>query len=78
MEQRQVFINNMAIRRAIEELKVAEDYSQLCSILEAAFGSNDFDAFDLSLTLRTVGREAGLGHALGENGRTRLLSWIKP
>ena len=49
LEQRLIFINNMAIRRAIEELKVASDFAQLCRILEAAFVSNDFDAFELRL-----------------------------
>jgi UDP-GlcNAc:undecaprenyl-phosphate GlcNAc-1-phosphate transferase len=47
MEQRQIFINNLAIRRATEELKVARDYRQLCRILTAAFSSNDFDGFEL-------------------------------
>lgn len=47
LEQRQVFINNLAIRRATEELKVARDYEQIQRVLEAAFHSNDFDGFDL-------------------------------
>jgi UDP-GlcNAc:undecaprenyl-phosphate GlcNAc-1-phosphate transferase len=51
MEQRTIVINNLAIRRATEELKVARDYAQLCRILEAAFGNNDFDAFDLHAQL---------------------------
>jgi hypothetical protein len=50
-EQRQIFINNLAIRRAREELKAARDYKQVCHILEAAFGSNDFDGFDLKFKL---------------------------
>ena len=49
LEQRLIFVNNLAIRRATEELKVASDFEQLCRILEAAFGSNDFDAFELRL-----------------------------
>ncbi len=49
MEQRQIFINNLAIRRATEELKVTCDYGQLCRILVAAFSNNDFDAFELRL-----------------------------
>ena len=49
LEQRLIFINNLAIRRAAEELKVASDFEQLCRILEAAFSSNDFDAFELRL-----------------------------
>jgi UDP-GlcNAc:undecaprenyl-phosphate/decaprenyl-phosphate GlcNAc-1-phosphate transferase len=47
MEQRQIFVNNLAIRRATAELKVTRDYDQLCRVLVAAFGSNDFDAFEL-------------------------------
>jgi UDP-GlcNAc:undecaprenyl-phosphate GlcNAc-1-phosphate transferase len=49
VEQPQIFINNLAIRRAIEELKVTSDYDQICRILEVAFSTNDFDAFDLRL-----------------------------
>ncbi len=51
IEQRQIVINNLAIRRAVEELKVAQDSDQLFSILIAAFGGNDFDAFDLNLQI---------------------------
>ena len=47
LEQPQNFVNNLAIRRATEELKVARDYPQICKILEAAFSANDFDAFDM-------------------------------
>jgi UDP-GlcNAc:undecaprenyl-phosphate/decaprenyl-phosphate GlcNAc-1-phosphate transferase len=48
-EQRSVFVNNLAIRRAIEELKVTSDYDQVCHIMKAAFLSNDFDGFELSV-----------------------------
>ncbi len=48
-DQPQIFVNNLAIRRAIEELKVARDYEQVRRILTAAFGSNDFDSFELKL-----------------------------
>ena len=48
-DQPQIFVNNLAIRRAIEELKVAPDYDQVRRILTAAFGSNDFDSFELKL-----------------------------
>ncbi len=49
IEQRQIVINNLSIRRAVEELKVATDFDQVRSILLAAFDSNDFDAFELHL-----------------------------
>lgn len=51
LDQPQIFVNNLAIRRATEELKVARDYEQVRNILLAAFGSNDFDSFDLMLEL---------------------------
>ena len=50
-EQRQIVINNLAIRRATEELKAARDYDQIRRILEAAFSSNDFDGFDVRFKL---------------------------
>jgi len=50
-DQRQIVINNLAIRRATAELKVARDYDQLCRILMAAFACNDFDAFELNVKL---------------------------
>ncbi len=49
IEQRQIVINNLAVRRAIEELKSASDIAQVRSILIAAFENNDFDAFELQL-----------------------------
>src|ERR1700747_2742446 len=49
--QAQIFVNNLAIRRATEELKVARDYEQVQRILLAAFGTNDFDGFELKLDL---------------------------
>jgi UDP-GlcNAc:undecaprenyl-phosphate/decaprenyl-phosphate GlcNAc-1-phosphate transferase len=51
LDQRQIFINNLSIRRATEELKVARDYPQVRRILTAAFGTNDFDGFDLKVKL---------------------------
>jgi UDP-GlcNAc:undecaprenyl-phosphate/decaprenyl-phosphate GlcNAc-1-phosphate transferase len=50
-DQPQIFVNNLAIRRATEELKVARDFDQVRRILTAAFGSNDFDTFELKLEL---------------------------
>ena len=47
IEQRHIFVNNLAVRRAIEELKVADSFHQISRILTAAFESNDFDAFEL-------------------------------
>jgi len=55
IEQPQVFINNMAIRRAVEEFKVASDYEQVCHIVLAAFESNDFDSVEWKLDSSALG-----------------------
>jgi hypothetical protein len=47
MEQRQVLINNIAIRKAAEELKSSKSYDRVWRILENTFKNNDFDGFDL-------------------------------
>jgi hypothetical protein len=52
LNQPQIFVNNLAIRRAAEELKVARDYDQVRRILAAAFSNNDFDSFELKLELQ--------------------------
>jgi UDP-GlcNAc:undecaprenyl-phosphate/decaprenyl-phosphate GlcNAc-1-phosphate transferase len=51
LEQRQVVINNLAIRRATEDLKAAEDCEQIRRVLETAFSSNGFDGFDVQFSL---------------------------
>ena len=77
--ERQILINNLAIRRATEELKVASDYTQLGRILVAALAGNDFDAFDLRLrsqpaTFPTIN---GL-RLISAWGETPCLRWTKP
>jgi hypothetical protein len=62
IDQRQIVINNLSVRRAVEELKVARDYGQVRKALVAAFDSNDFDAFELQ-----VNSLAGDRAAPGEN-----------
>jgi len=49
IDQRQIVINNLSVRRAVEELKVAGDFNQVRGVLVAAFKSNDFDGFELHL-----------------------------
>jgi UDP-GlcNAc:undecaprenyl-phosphate GlcNAc-1-phosphate transferase len=79
IEPRQMLINNLAIRRAVEELKVAHDYQQLCPILVSALGASDFDAFDLYLYWpgEEVSRASGL-HLVSHSSEDSLLRWRKP
>jgi UDP-GlcNAc:undecaprenyl-phosphate GlcNAc-1-phosphate transferase len=79
IEQRSVCVNNLAIRRAIEELKAASDYVDVCRILEAAFAANDFDGFELRIKGRAgesaSGNDKCLQVALGESLH---FEWNKP
>jgi UDP-GlcNAc:undecaprenyl-phosphate GlcNAc-1-phosphate transferase len=77
--ERQIFINNLAIRRATEELKVTSDYRQLCRILVAALAGNDFDAFDLRLCSQFAELPTIYGlHLISRWGETPCLRWTKP
>jgi len=77
--ERQGLINNLAIRRATEELKVTHEFGQLSRILVAALGSNDFDAFDLrlQLPLAQIPPHRGLQLISGW-GESPCLRWTKP
>jgi UDP-GlcNAc:undecaprenyl-phosphate GlcNAc-1-phosphate transferase len=74
--ERQLLINNLAIRRATEELKVACDHDQVCRILVAALSSNEFDAFDLRS--QTMGPPINGLHLISRWDETPCLRWIKP
>jgi UDP-GlcNAc:undecaprenyl-phosphate GlcNAc-1-phosphate transferase len=77
-DQPQIFVNNLAIRRAGEELKVARDYDQVRRILMAAFGSNDFDGFELKLDLLS-GEKVPLEAAeLPARRNSNSFRWNKP
>jgi UDP-GlcNAc:undecaprenyl-phosphate GlcNAc-1-phosphate transferase len=76
VEQRSIFVNNLAIRRATEELKGASDYAQVCQILKSAFLSNDFDGFELSFEAGGDGLPAGGTLLRGRLGKT--LHFEKP
>jgi UDP-GlcNAc:undecaprenyl-phosphate GlcNAc-1-phosphate transferase len=77
--ERQILINNLAIRRATEELKVTKDYKQLCRILVAALSGNDFDAFDLRWRSQSVELPTIFGlQLISRWGETPCLRWTKP
>ena len=71
--QRQVFVNNLAIRRAAEELKTAVDFQDLRRILGAAFEGNDFDGFELRAEFRSGAEELAIAQASSPH-----LRWRKP
>ncbi len=71
--QRQVFVNNLAIRRAAEELKTAPDFQEMSRILCAAFEENDFDGFELRPEFPLSGEDLAVAHAAFPHVR-----WRKP
>jgi UDP-GlcNAc:undecaprenyl-phosphate/decaprenyl-phosphate GlcNAc-1-phosphate transferase len=77
LDQPQIFVNNLAIRRATEELKVARDYDQVPRILVAAFDSNDFDAFDLRLELLPGESVPFEPQETGASRRSNAFRWNK-
>jgi len=79
LNQPQIFVNNLAIRRATEELKVARDYDQVRRILVAAFSNNDFDGFELKLDfLPGEPVPFDLAESSGPRRNTGSLRWNKP
>ncbi len=79
IEQRGIFANDLAIRRAIEELKGASDYAQVCHILKSAFSANDFDRFELSIKAQAEEPPAIGGIRLWVRPGERLhFEWSKP
>jgi UDP-GlcNAc:undecaprenyl-phosphate GlcNAc-1-phosphate transferase len=78
IDQRHIIVNNLAIRRATEDISHCEDLNSVCAVLKEAFRSNEFDAFHLSM--RPVGSSDGKIPAffrLSFNG-TYTYEWKKP
>lgn len=68
LEQRQIVINNLAIRRATEQLKAIHDYDQIRSALVSAFASNDFDGFDARINLFPGESHPPIGFDIARHG----------
>lgn len=68
LEQRQIVINNLAIRRATEQLKAIHDYDQIRSALVSAFASNDFDGFDARINLFPGENHPSIGLDVARHG----------
>ena len=49
MDQKRIIGNNLALRRAANNLKEARSLLHICSILQEAFEANEFDGYQLSI-----------------------------
>jgi hypothetical protein len=79
IEQRGIFVNDLAIRRAIEELKSSGDYADVCDILKSAFSNNDFDGFVLSIkSLSDEPSPANDAWLFDKVDGNRRFEWEKP
>ena len=78
LEQRNIFVNNLSIRRAIEELKGSSDHAHLCRALESAFCSNDFDGFDLLVNLPPEAHNIGPSPLAAMGNDMAQYKWRKP
>jgi UDP-GlcNAc:undecaprenyl-phosphate GlcNAc-1-phosphate transferase len=47
VDQKDIIINNLAVRRAIEDIASADDLPNVCAALRTAFENNEFDGFEL-------------------------------
>jgi UDP-GlcNAc:undecaprenyl-phosphate GlcNAc-1-phosphate transferase len=77
IEQRGIFVNNLAIRRATEELKGSRDYAHVCHILKSTFSNNDFDGFELSVMAGDPSSTSD-DWVLKKEGENRRFEWKKP
>jgi UDP-GlcNAc:undecaprenyl-phosphate GlcNAc-1-phosphate transferase len=72
--QRQLFVNNLVIRRTAEELKTTSTFHDVYRILGAVFEENDFDGFELRA--ETYSRNAEL--AVAQSTAFPPMRWRKP
>lgn len=78
LDQPQIFVNNLAIRRAVKELKAARDFDQVRKIVLDAFSSNDFDAIELKLAHSSAGTLPFEAAESFDDGGEPCFRWSKP
>ncbi len=78
VDQKRVMVNNLAIRRGVENLATARTLEELCEVLRQCFQDNDFDGFKLVVPVPSTLTELPSGIGL-ERDRTELrFAWHKP
>lgn len=73
IEQKQVIINNLAIRRTSVELSKAKSYDEIHQVLQRTFATNDFDGFSLKVLPAVTETLFGLQQA-----EPQVYEWSKP
>jgi UDP-GlcNAc:undecaprenyl-phosphate/decaprenyl-phosphate GlcNAc-1-phosphate transferase len=62
IEQKEIIVNNLAIRRASDRLAHVSDVSELYQVLQDTFRTNDFDGFELDIVEGLAQRAAWNQH----------------
>lgn len=78
VDQTNVSLKSVSIRRATENLKVVPDYARLCCILESAFFSTGFDAFELDAELLPQDYKGSPSSMLLTPAPKVQFKWVKP
>lgn len=83
IDQKQVIVNNLAIRRATDRLAEARHFLDLCTILQEAFEANDFDSFYLSVAPEShysfaLAEAREYGFTTGDLNYEKQFAWHKP
>lgn len=73
-----ISLKTAAFRRATDELREAQDYTDICRILESAFSGNEFDAFDLEANLLPSDYERSPSPMFLKSAQTIDFKWSKP
>jgi len=58
LDQKQVFINNISVRRGAEQLRRCDDWQETIGTLEETFADNDFDDFKIVIKSKESDSEA--------------------
>jgi UDP-GlcNAc:undecaprenyl-phosphate/decaprenyl-phosphate GlcNAc-1-phosphate transferase len=74
LEQRQIIINNLALRRTRHELARSNRFDETCSALKKGFSENAFDGFELSVSGAFA---KGSVHPFELRGSESVFSWAK-
>jgi len=77
MDQKQIIVNNLAVRRAIEELELANTIAAVTQALLRAFSQNDFRAFDLVIFTPDSALPQDLAPMTRESNGNLCFSWRK-
>jgi UDP-GlcNAc:undecaprenyl-phosphate GlcNAc-1-phosphate transferase len=74
LEQREVIINNLALRRTRHELARSNRFEDACSALQRGFSENDLDGFELTIS-DPPGKSGA--HPMESRGNDLVFAWAK-